>query len=72
MVFVRHILLRLGRIGDLTLAHPPGTGLAHADDIQDVVGIQFADHGANFGGANLQADNYGRGIKHFSFWFELV
>ena len=45
---VADILLGQGRFGDLALAHAAGAGLADADDVEGVAGVDFADHRAYF------------------------
>ena len=54
---VAHVLLGSGRIGDFAFAHAAGAGLAEADDVQRAVGAEFADHGADLGGADFQPDD---------------
>ncbi len=64
---VADVLLGQGGLGDFAFAHAARAGLAHADDVESAAGIDFADYGANLGGANFQSDDDVGWIKHFSF-----
>src|SRR5262245_1242972 len=63
---VAHVFGGDGSIGDLAFAHSAGTGLADADDVEHTAGIDFADHGTDFGGADFEANDDGGRIKHAS------
>src|SRR5690348_12744231 len=46
----------LADVDDHTLAQPPGRAYAHAEDVHLSVAAHLADHGADFGGANIETD----------------
>ena len=52
-----HILFGKRRIGDLTFADAARAGLSQPDDVQRAFAAKFADHRANFGCADFQANN---------------
>ena len=56
---VAHVLLGLGRVRDLALAHAARARLAKADDIQRAVGALLAHDGADLRRADFQADDDG-------------
>ena len=64
---IAHVFLDERSVADFALAHAAGTRLAQADDVQGAFGVQFADHGADLGGADFQTDDDGGGIKHCFF-----
>ena len=49
----------LGQLGvdDFAFANAARAGLAHADDFQGAIGAEVAHHGADFGGADFQAND---------------
>jgi hypothetical protein len=49
-----------GGVDDFAFAHAARTGLAEADDAEAAFGAEFADDGANFGGAYVQSNDEGR------------
>ena len=65
---VAHVFLGHGRVADLALAHAARAGLAEADDVQRAFGVEFADDGADLGGADFQSDDDGGRIKHVFSW----
>ena len=56
---IAHVLLGLGRVRDLALAHAARTGLAEADDVQRAVGAALAHDGADLRRADFQTDDNG-------------
>src|SRR3989442_4408242 len=65
---VPNVLAGEGSIDNLRFAHAARTRLADPDDAESGrVGIDFAHHGTNFRGADLQADDDRRWGKHVFF-----